>query len=228
MITPSHQPARRVKVACIGDSITYGYLLDHPERDAYPAQLQRMLGGGCEVRNYGVPGLGVYLHLPWHMTANGKRAWSLSPECAEALAWEPDVVVSNLGANDLEEYPKESLSGPDGAPALARGTFRRQYADVLNAFKVGGRSPRILVWTRLCAMKGEAAARNDRAASAIVDDLKAVAAEVGADGIDVYAATKDSAATDDWPDEVHPSVSGHRAIAEAILSALGAERKVQR
>ena len=213
MISPSHHLARRVKVACIGDSITYGYLLDHPERDAYPAQLQRMLGDGYEVRNFGVPGLGVYLHLPWHTTANGRRAWSLSPECAAALAWEPDVVISNLGANDLEEYPKESLPVPDGAPALARGTFRRQYADVLNAFKAGGLNPRILLWTRLCAMKGEAAARNDRAASAIADDLKAVAAEVGAEGLDVYAATKDSAATDDWPDEVHPSVSGHRAIA---------------
>ena len=71
--------ARRVRVACIGDSITSGYRLAHPDRDAFPAQLQRMLGDGYEVRNFGVPGLGVYLHLPWHTTKNGKRAWSLSP-----------------------------------------------------------------------------------------------------------------------------------------------------
>ena len=209
----------KVNIACIGDSITYGYLLDHPERDAFPAQLQRMLGDGYAVRNFGVPGLGVYLHLPWH-TANGRRAWSLSPECSQALAWEPDFVISNLGANDLEEYPRETPSGPGGTSALARGTFRTQYVDVLKAFKADGRRPRLLIWTRLCAMKGETAARNERAMSAIADDLNAVAAEVGAEGFDAYAVTATSAQREDWPDATHPPASVHRAIAEAIRDAL--------
>ena len=218
--SPHSTASRAIKVACIGDSITSGHKLDNPGRDAFPAQLQTMLGNGFEVRNFGVPGLGVYLHLPWPHTANGRRAWSLSPECAEALAWEPDIVVSNLGANDLGEYPRESQTGPDGLPVLERGTFRRQYVDVLKAFKAGGRHPRILIWTRLCAMKGETGVRNAPAATAMADDLRAVAAEVDAEGIDMYAATAASARDDDWPDEVHPSASGHHAIAEAICNAL--------
>ncbi len=212
-------PARKIKVACIGDSITYGYLLDHPERDAFPAQLQRMLGDGYDVRNFGVPGLGVYLHLPWH-SANGRRAWSLSPECSQALAWEPDVVISNLGANDLEEYPREALSSPDGTPALAHGTFRTQYAAVLKAFKADGRKPRILMWTRLCAMKAENVAKYGASLAAIADDLQAVAAEAGAEGFDAYAVTATSAQTEDWPDATHPPASVHRALAEALLAAL--------
>ena len=35
--------AENTKVACIGDSITYGYGLADRERESYPAQLQKML-----------------------------------------------------------------------------------------------------------------------------------------------------------------------------------------
>lgn len=212
--------ARKVKVACIGDSITSGYRLAHPDRDAFPAQLQRMLGDGYEVRNFGVPGLGVYLHLPWHTTKNGKRAWSLSPTCTEALAWRPDIVISNLGANDLDEYSREFLPGTNGVSVLARGTFRKQYADVLNAFKADGRTPRILMWTRLCAMKEKYAAKYGLAMFVMAEDLKAVADAVGAEGIDMYPATAESARKEEWPDQTHPPPSGHRVIAEVILKAM--------
>lgn len=40
--------------ACIGDSITSGVTLLNPRRDSYPSLLQKMLGDGYEVRNFGV------------------------------------------------------------------------------------------------------------------------------------------------------------------------------
>ena len=43
-----------IKVACIGDSITSGFTLLNPCRDSYPSLLQKMLGDGYEVRNFGV------------------------------------------------------------------------------------------------------------------------------------------------------------------------------
>ena len=43
-----------IKVACIGDSITSGFTLLNPRRDSYPSLLQKMLGDGYEVRNFGV------------------------------------------------------------------------------------------------------------------------------------------------------------------------------
>ena len=33
-----------VKVACVGNSVTYGYLIENREVNSYPAQLQRLLG----------------------------------------------------------------------------------------------------------------------------------------------------------------------------------------
>jgi hypothetical protein len=47
-------PAAPIKVACIGDSITEGAGLSNPALESYPARLQRLLGAGYIVRNYGV------------------------------------------------------------------------------------------------------------------------------------------------------------------------------
>ena len=48
--------ADKIKVACIGNSVTYGYLLPEREINAYPSQLQKMLGDEYEVGNFGKSG----------------------------------------------------------------------------------------------------------------------------------------------------------------------------
>ena len=45
-----------IRVACVGDSITYGFGISDRERDSYPAQLQRDLGEAWQVRNFGSNG----------------------------------------------------------------------------------------------------------------------------------------------------------------------------
>lgn len=51
-----------VKVACIGDSITYGLGLEDRDRDSYPAQLQRLLGAEYQVGNFGKSGATLLRH----------------------------------------------------------------------------------------------------------------------------------------------------------------------
>ena len=59
--------AEPIRVACIGDSITYGFGLADRAAESYPAQLQRLLNecfpGGYEVRNFGNSGRGIYLDI---------------------------------------------------------------------------------------------------------------------------------------------------------------------
>ena len=43
----------KIKVSCVGNSITYGMRLDDRERESYPAQLQALLGDRYEVGNFG-------------------------------------------------------------------------------------------------------------------------------------------------------------------------------
>lgn len=43
---------KRVKVACVGNSITYGIGVSDPDKESYPARLQQMLGEGYTVERF--------------------------------------------------------------------------------------------------------------------------------------------------------------------------------
>src|SRR5882672_7122818 len=45
-----------IRVACVGDSITYGAGVESRELNNYPAVLGKFLGSRFEVRNFGVSG----------------------------------------------------------------------------------------------------------------------------------------------------------------------------
>ena len=51
-----------VRVACVGNSITYGTGIANRDKDSYPAQLQAMLGNKYLVGNFGKPGATLLRH----------------------------------------------------------------------------------------------------------------------------------------------------------------------
>ena len=66
---------KRVKVACVGNSITYGYTLPNPATDSYPSQLQQLLGETYEVGNFGKSGATLLNkgHRPYMQQEEFKR-----------------------------------------------------------------------------------------------------------------------------------------------------------
>mmetsp|Transcript_50485 Transcript_50485/g.156209 ORF Transcript_50485/g.156209 Transcript_50485/m.156209 type:complete len:256 (+) Transcript_50485:79-846(+) len=117
---------RPVRVACVGASITEGYLAT-PGHD-YPSQLQRLLGSGYEVRNFGVSGTTALRSGREQVFLAGFRGssyWDM-PELTDALAFLPDVVIVQFGANDSKDYnwrPHHAELMPDFASLL--GEFQR-------------------------------------------------------------------------------------------------------
>ena len=87
---------RPIKVACVGNSITEGFTLAHPETESYPAVLQRLLGDGYEVGNFGVTAHALMLDsdLPYQKTTRFK----------EALDFLPDIATVKLGTNDSKPW----------------------------------------------------------------------------------------------------------------------------
>ena len=55
-------PVRKIKVACIGDSITYGAAIEDRVNYSYPSQLQVLLGENYEVGNFGRSGATLLRH----------------------------------------------------------------------------------------------------------------------------------------------------------------------
>ncbi len=86
--------AQKVKVACVGNSVTWGYLLPNRETECYPYQLGKMLGDSYEVKNFGVSGA--------TLLEKGHRPYIIQEFYKEALAYKPDVVVISLGLNDTD------------------------------------------------------------------------------------------------------------------------------
>lgn len=82
----------QTRVACIGNSITYGHGIEDREHDTYPAQLQVLLGSNYDVQNFGVSGTTAQ--------SEGDFPWISTPEYKKAIAFRPQVAVIKLGTND--------------------------------------------------------------------------------------------------------------------------------
>lgn len=83
-----------VKIACIGDSVTAGYLLANPITESYPSQLQKLMGTNYEVKNFG--------HSGATLLKKGHKPYYKTKECADAIASIPDIAVIHLGLNDAD------------------------------------------------------------------------------------------------------------------------------
>lgn len=84
----------KIKVACVGNSITYGSGVANREVNAYPVKLQGMLGDKYEVGNFGKPGA--------TLLNKGHRPYTQQQEYKDALAFAGDIVVIHLGINDTD------------------------------------------------------------------------------------------------------------------------------
>ena len=88
------EPGKPVKVSCVGNSVTFGMRIENREQDSYPAQLQRMLGDGFEVGNFGHSGATLLRH--------GHMPYFEQPEFRQAMDFAGDIVVIHLGLNDTD------------------------------------------------------------------------------------------------------------------------------
>ena len=86
--------AQKLKVACIGNSVTAGYLLADSEKQSYPSKLQTLLGDKYVVGNFGHSGATLLKmgHNPYYKTK----------EFIETLKFNPDIAIIHLGLNDTD------------------------------------------------------------------------------------------------------------------------------
>ena len=117
----------RIKVACIGNSITYGYGLPDRVTQSYPVQLQKMLGESYQVENFGKSGA--------TLLNKGHRPYMQQDEYHRAIDFAGDIVVIHLGINDTD--PRD---WPD-----YRDFFVKDFIALIDSFRVANPEARIMI-----------------------------------------------------------------------------------
>lgn len=117
----------KIRIACVGDSITAGYGLPDKDTQSYPARLQNRLGPGFDVINYGVNGA--------TLLSNTMSAYTRTEEFLNLVDSYSDIFVIELGTNDL--LP--------GRIDLNMDRFMADYESLISIMKKGVREPRIFV-----------------------------------------------------------------------------------
>lgn len=118
---------KRIKVACVGNSITYGFLLPERETQAYPVQLQQLLGDTYQVGNFGKSGA--------TLLNRGHRPYMQQEEFHKAMEFAGDIVVIHLGINDTD---------PRDWPNY-RDEFIRDYLALIDSFRTAKPDCRIII-----------------------------------------------------------------------------------
>ena len=189
-----------VRIACIGNSITYGFGIDSVEQNSYPAQLQQILGKGYDVRNYGVNSR-TLLNKGDHPYQQ-EKAWR------DALAFQPDIAIIKLGTNDSKpenwQYHKD---------------FKHDLKEMLKVLKEKGNKPRIILCTPIPAFKSTWNINDSVIVNGIIPIIYKVARKKRLQVIDLhtlYANDGDKM----LKDGIHPNKRGARRLAEIIAGKI--------
>lgn len=182
-----------VRIACVGNSITFGDGMVNREQNSYPSQLQAMLGIGYDVRNFGKNAA--------TLSRRGDTPYTEQPEYRDALAFLPHLVFIELGTNDSKPQNR-----------LDRESFRGDCLRLVESFSRLPTSPRvILVIPPPCFASGTFEISNEYIRDQITQRLRDVAYETGVEVVDLYAYFLDQGMW--FPDHVHPSSVGAGLIA---------------
>ncbi|MFT5123294.1 MAG: lysophospholipase L1-like esterase [Kiritimatiellia bacterium] len=194
-----------IRIACIGDSITYGYGIPNSEMMSYPARLQHLLGDRFSVRNLGDNGRGI---VQKSMRGTTRRAYIFQDEHADALVWEPDIVICNLGINDVMDWDR-----------FGKTDFAADYKALIQAYQALPVPPRILIWHPLAPLFPGQKYFGDPNVNAINEAIEQVARDLKIETIDLQQPLIDHPKW--FPDFIHPNTQGAACIAETVHLALG-------
>ena len=199
-----------VKVACIGDSITDGHGIDLRDANAYPAQMQKMLGNKYNVKNFGISARTVM--------NSGDLPYMNEPYWQDALAFNPDIVIIKLGTNDSKSY--------NWTPDKKKG-FEKDLTTMVKTLKALPSSPKIYLCKPIPAFK-DSWTISEKVLTEEIDPIieKVVKKENLAGVIDLHAAFEGQ--TDlIQEDGIHPNSAGARKLAETVAKVIDPDVKIE-
>ena len=202
----AQQSQKRIKVACVGNSITEGVGSGDYELNSYPAQLQQLLGTvQYKVRNYGKSG-----HT---LMSSGDRPWLMTDRWRDARKWKPAIVIIKLGTND---------SKPINASHI-ESDFQRDLCALVDSFQALPSVKEIYLCTPIpCVEENRYNIDGQVIEQQIVPIIKKVVRKRKLKLIDLHSALTGHA--DLLPDHVHPNKEGAAIIARTVFEGIKNEK----
>ena len=190
-----------VRVACIGNSITFGAGIRNRSRDSYPSVLARMLGDNYWVKNFGVSSR--------TMLDKGDHPYMNEPAYKNALAFNPNIVVIKLGTNDSKSFNWKY-----------KADFMKDAQTMIDAFKVLPSQPKIyLCYPSKAYLTGDGI-NDDIISKEIIPMIKKLAKKNNLSVIDLHTAM--DGMPELFPDRIHPNEKGAQVMAKAVYQSISA------
>ena len=186
----------KIKVACVGDSITNGGWLNG---DDYPAQLNQLLGNDWEVSNFGLSGA--------TMLKKGDLPYGESQEFIRAKSFAPDIVIIKLGTNDAKSHNWKFNE-----------YFVDDYKEMINDFSKLNSKPVIFICYPVPAYQNPFDINGSVIENEILPKINEIAKGTGVKIIPLFQALSNKSAL--FPDGIHPNKEGARLIADNVKAFL--------
>lgn len=197
-------PATKIKVACVGDSITFGSGIADRDNASYPAQLQKLLGEGFEVKNFGVSGR--------TMISKSPSAWTKTQQYKDALAYQPDIVLIKLGTNDSKRREYKQRQNFDHDYSGAARILIREFRNLPSKPTVWLMNP-VPSFIRFGHSINGAFIEDE-----VLPQIKKIARLTRTPVIDLHGPFLNRA--DLFPDKIHPNAAGAAEMAKIIAPIL--------
>jgi acyl-CoA thioesterase I len=192
------EAAAKIKVACVGDSITAG--AGAGPKEAYPTVLGNLLGEKYEVGNFG--------RSAATLLKKGDSPYWKTDQFPKSDAFAPNIVVIMLGTNDTK---KQNLPHVD--------EFAGDYKELIAHYRALPSKPQVYVVAIPPITKPSFNMVPEASGGQIVPLIRKVAEENKTPLVDAYAAFKDHPEYLTG-DGCHPSPAGHAALAKTVAEAL--------
>lgn len=194
-----------LKVACVGNSITFGAGIQNRELNSYPAQLQAYLGDGYEVKNFGVSAT--------TLLGQGNFPYITTEQYKQSLDYQPDIVFLKLGTNDSKPQNRQYLD-----------QFKADYLRLIATYRGLNSHPRVILLTPVrCFLPEEADISDNVIQTSITPVIKEIAYEHNVEIINMYNLFGDKWDESLMPDRLHPSSIGAGRMAQLLQSYLAVQ-----
>jgi lysophospholipase L1-like esterase len=208
-----------LKIACIGDSITFGARLSDPSEDSYPAELQKLFHGKpVQVRNFGIGGATM-------LKFGTPNVWQVLEDVQE---YQPDIVTIMVGTNDTVGPPRHNWVNIDD--------FESDYKSYISRLKALPTFPEIFLMSptdmnlETPGLPGDRIANLESRRPRLWDlkyRIERIALDEGVYFLDMTTTFEDKPELFTEEDGVHPNAEGYEALAQEVYNAIEKEAEIR-